>query len=470
MSPDTAPTLLANRTYDELRVGETASLQRTLSQQDIEVFAILSGDVNPAHLDEAYARGTPFHHVIAHGMWGGTLISTVLGTRLPGPGTIYLSQQLNFLKPVGLGDVITVSVTVMDKGDKHRVRLACVCTNQEGQTVITGDAEVMAPSTKVIRPATDLPELHLHRHERFAQLMALAQPPEAVACAVVFPVTAHGLRAAIEARHAGLLRPVIVGPRARITALTDTLGVDVCGLTDADWVEASDEASALQQAIELARSGRVQALMQGDVDTGTLLQALVHRDHGLRTHRRISHACVVDAPDHTAPFIVTDALVNILPALDDKRDIVQNAIDLARVLGMAPKVAILSASPVVHSRLSSSVDAAALSKMLERHQIAGGIVDGPLPFDAAIDPEVARRTHPDSAVAGQANVLVVPNMEVGDMLVKQLHLLADADVAGIVLGAQVPVILTNVTDSPRTRLASAALALLMAEPNADKRP
>ena len=198
----------------------------------------------------------------------------------------------------------------------------------------------------------------------------------------------------------------------------------------------------------------------GEAQPGTDFQIVIIEQ--LRTHRRISHAYVADVPDHGTPFLVTDALVNIQPTLEDKRDIVQNAIDLARVLGMSPRVAILSASPVVHSKLSSSMDAAALCKMLERHQIAGGIVDGPLPFDAAIDPEVARLTHPDSPVAGQANVLVVPHMETGDMLVKQLHLLADADVAGIVLGAQVPVILTNATDSPRTRLASAALALLLA--------
>lgn len=462
MSPDTTPALLENRTYEEISVGETASLQRTLTKEDIEVFAILSGDVNPAHLDEAYARETPFHHVIAHGMWGGTLISTVLGTRLPGPGTIYVSQQLNFLRPVGLGDVITVSVSVTHKGEKNRLRLACVCTNQEGKAVITGEAEVIAPTAKVIRPPKTLPELHLHRHERFAQLMALTVAPEPIACAVVFPVEAHGLRSAIEARHAGLIRPVFVGPRARITALAQALELDLGELTDADWINADSESAALQEAIGLTRDGRVQAIMQGDVDAGALLRAIVHRQHGLRTHRRISHAYVADVPDHGTPFLVTDALVNIQPTLEDKRDIVQNAIDLARVLGMSPRVAILSASPVVHSKLSSSMDAAALCKMLERHQIAGGIVDGPLPFDAAIDPEVARLTHPDSPVAGQANVLVVPHMETGDMLVKQLHLLADADVAGIVLGAQVPVILTNATDSPRTRLASAALALLLA--------
>jgi len=462
MSPQNTPSLLENRTYDEISVGETASLQRTLTKDDIEVFAILSGDVNPAHLDEAYARETPFHRVIAHGMWGGTLISTVLGTRLPGPGTIYVSQQLSFVRPVGLGDVITVSVSVTGKGEKNRLHLACLCTNQEGKPVITGEAEVIAPTAKVVRPPAALPELHLHRHERFAQLMALTASVEPIACAVIFPVEAHGLRAAIEARHAGLIRPVLVGPRARITALAASLDMGLGELADADWVEATSEHHALEAAMALAREGRVQALLQGDVDAGPLLGALVHRQHGLRTHRRISHAYVADAPDHGAPFIVTDALVNIQPSLEDKRDIVQNAIDLARVLGMQPRVAILSASPVVHSKLSSSMDAAALCKMLERHQIAGGIVDGPLPFDAAIDADIAKLTHPDSPVAGQANVLMVPNMETGDMLVKQLHLLADADVAGIVLGAQVPVILTNATDSPRTRLASAALALLLA--------
>jgi phosphotransacetylase/acyl dehydratase len=459
MSPANTLTVLENRTYDELNVGDSASLTRTLTKDDIDLFAILSGDVNPAHLDEAYARDTPFHKVIAHGMWGGTLISTVLGTRLPGPGTIYVGQQLRFVRPVGLGDVITVTVTVKSKLDKHMVLLDCLCTNQLGKPVITGEAEVMAPTLKVRREATVLPDLHLHRHERYTQLMALVDALPPIRCAVVCPHDLATLSAALEAAQARLILPVLVGERALIEALAATHELD---LGPCEWADASGNSHALAQAMDLAREGQVEAIMQGDLPPEALLHALMDRHNGLRNHRRISHAYLADVPDYPRPLLITDAAVNIQPSLADKRDIVQNAIDLARTLGTTePKVALLSAVDTVNGAISSSMDAAALCKMLERHQIAGGIVDGPLGFDAAINERVARLKHPHSPVAGQADILVVPNLETGDMLVKQLTLLADADVAGVVLGARVPVILVNATDSARTRLASAALALLV---------
>jgi phosphotransacetylase/acyl dehydratase len=454
------PVMLENRCYDELAIGDSASLTRTLTKTDIELFAILSGDVNPAHLDEAYARDTPFHKVIAHGMWGGTLISTVLGTRLPGPGTIYVGQQLRFVRPVGLGDVITVCVTVKEKRDKNMVLLDCLCTNQLGKPVITGEAEVMAPTIKVRREATALPDLHLHRHERFAQLMALAHQRPRIRCAVVYPDDMSSLMTAIEAAQAGLITPVLVGPRASIAALAAQHELDVSAF---EWHDASSPLDAAQQAVTLAREGQVAALMQGHIDTDTLMSAVTAHDKGLPTHRRITHAYVADVPDYPHPFIVTDAVLHAQPSLEDKRDIVQNAIDLARVLGFdQPRVAILSAAKAITSALDSSMDAAALCKMRDRHQIAGGIVDGPLPLDAAINAEVAKAKFPDSPVAGQANVLVVPNLETGDMLVKQLMFLAGADVASIVLGTHVPVILTDAADGPRTRAASTALAVVLA--------
>ncbi len=456
-TPDT-PRLLENRCYDELAIGESASLTRTLVQQDIELFAILSGDVNPAHLDEAYARETPFHKVIAHGMWGGTLISTVLGTRLPGPGTIYVKQSLAFVRPVGLGDVITVTVTVKDKLEKNRVILDCVCSNQAGKPVITGEAEVIAPDVKVRRAATALPELQLRRHERFAQLMARTRGLPPARCAVILPTDADALRTALQAQQAGLIDPLLVGPRTDIDALAHAQGID---LTHARWHDCP-RATALRQALELVHHDEAEALMQGTVPTLELLQALMAREGGLRAGRRISHAFIADVPGRDEPLLITDAALNIQPTLDAKRDIAQNAIDLATKMGLSPRVAVLSAASGPDSRLSSSVDATALRQLAEQGDITGGIVDGPLPFDAAISPEAARMQHANSLVAGHANVLLVPNLETGDMLVKQLVHLAHADVAGIVLGAQVPVILHSATDTPRTRLASAALALLQA--------
>lgn len=460
MSPADAPAMLENRHYDELVVGDCASLTRTLSKDDIELFAILSGDTNPAHLDEAYARETPFHKVIAHGMWGGTLISTVLGTRLPGPGTIYVGQQLQFLRPVGLGDVITVTVTVKEKRDKHMVLLDCLCTNQQGKPVITGQAEVMAPTTKVKRAPQPLPDLRLHRHERFAQLMALAHQQPAIRCAVIYPNDVNSLRTALDAAKAGLIRPVLVGPRLPIQMLADSAALDVSAC---EWHEASSPTKAAYQAVALAREGSVAALMQGHIDMPSLLHVVTAREDGLGAHRLITHAYVADVPAYPRPFIVTDAVIHVQPSLEEKRDIVQNAIDLARVLGLAPpRVAILSAAASITSALNSSMDAAALCKMLERHQIAGGIVDGPLSLEAAISPQIAKARHPESTVAGQANVLVVPNLETGDMLVKQLIFLAGADVASVVLGGHVPVILSDLSDSPRARVASVALAVLLA--------
>jgi phosphotransacetylase/acyl dehydratase len=467
MSPHGTPALLENRCYDELALGDSASLTRTLTKEDIELFAILSGDVNPAHLDEAYAQGTPFHKVIAHGMWGGTLISTVLGTRLPGPGTIYVGQQLRFVRPVGLGDVITVTVTVKEKRDKHMVLLDCLCTNQDGKPVITGEAEVMAPTVKVIREPTPLPELRLNHHTRFTELMRLASEQPTIRCAVVWPFDAASLNAALDAASAKLITPVLVGVRAQIEDLAKGLALD---LSACDWVEAPTPNAAAWHAVTLAREGDVAAIMQGHIPMDSLMQAASAREDGLLTHRRISHAYVADVPGYPRPFIITDAALHVQPSLEDKRDIVQNAIDLARVLGFEPpRVAILSAAPGITSVLSSSMDAAALCKMLERHQIAGGIVDGPLGFDAAVNEAVAKVRHPDSPVAGQANVLVVPNLETGDMLVKQLTFLAEADVASIVLGAQVPIILIDSTDSPRTRVASAALAVMLSTAHGELR-
>lgn len=488
--PDT-PRLLENRCYDELAIGESASLVRTLTQQDIELFAILSGDINPAHLDEAYARETPFHHVIAHGMWGGTLISSVLGTRLPGPGTIYVKQSLAFLRPVGLGDAITVTVTVKDKLEKNHVVLDCVCTNQLGKPVITGEADVIAPSEKVRRPASPLPELQLRHHERFVRLMDRVRGLPPARCVVTHPLDAEVLRGAMAAQQASLIEPLFLGPRADIEALAQTHGIDLSPARWHDSASAPDHAAPLQKALNLIDHGEAEVLMPGGLPTLALLRELMrallrtsprdpmaHETHEAHkapgngpstsrrdnhhTNHRISHTFIADVPGRDEPLLITDAALNIQPSLHAKRDIAQNAIDLAVKMGLSPRVAVLSAANTPNSHLSSSVDAMALRQMAEQGQITGGIVDGPLPFDAAISPEAARVRHAGSPVAGQANVLLVPNLETGDMLVKQLVHLAHADVAGIVLGARGPVILQSATDTPRTRLASAALALLQA--------
>jgi acyl dehydratase len=214
---------IENRTFDELQVGDSASLARTLTYKDIELFAIMSGDVNPAHVDEAFAQSDMFHKIIAHGMWGGALISTVLGTQLPGPGAIYLGQSLRFRKPVGLGDTITVTVKVTEKDpEKHRVTLECQATNQRGEVVISGVAEVIAPTEKISRQRVTMPEVKLlEKGRHFRKLIEAARGLEPLRTAVVHPVDAHALLAAIEAAKANLIRPVLVGPEARIRAAAE---------------------------------------------------------------------------------------------------------------------------------------------------------------------------------------------------------------------------------------------------------
>jgi phosphate acetyltransferase/phosphate butyryltransferase len=452
---------IENRTFDELAPGDTARLVRTLTRKDIEVFAIMSGDVNPTHVDEEFARTDLFRRVVAHGMWGGALVSTVLGTQLPGPGAIYVSQSLRFLRPVAVGDTITVTVAVKEKIARNRhVVLDCRAVNGVGEEVITGTAEVVAPSEKISRPRAILPEIALRPSERrYEQLIELTCGLPPLPTAVVHPVDATSLVGAVDAARAGLIAPVLVGPEGKIRAAADAARVVLAGL---EIVSTEHSEAAAVEAVAMARAGKVAALMKGALHTDELMRAVVDRERGLRTGRRLSHVYAVDAPAYPKPLFVTDAAINIYPTLADKRDIVQNAIDLLHALGIAePRVAILSAVETVNEAIKSTLDATALCKMAERGQIVGGILDGPLAFDNAISEEAARTKGITSPVAGRADLFVVPDLEAGNMLAKQLVYLADAQVAGIVLGARVPIILTSRADTPLSRVASCALAQLL---------
>ncbi|GER08472.1 phosphate acetyltransferase [Iodidimonas muriae] len=451
---------IENKTFDEIEVGQSAELVRTLKAEDIELFAVMSGDVNPAHVDAEFARSDPFHKVIAHGMWGGALISAVLGTELPGPGTIYLNQSLSFRHPVGLGDKVTVRVTVREKKpEKKRLILDCLCLNQDGETVIKGEAEVIAPTEKVRRPRALLPEVHLHeRGASYRALIEATRQYEPVRTAIVHPCDALSLSGALEAASEGLITPVLVGPRARIMAAAKEAGRR---LDDCEIIDVPHSHAAAQKAVELARRGKVEALMKGKLHTDELMGAVVDRNSGLRTERRMSHVYCFDVPHYPKPLFITDAAVNIQPSLNDKRDIAQNAIELAQALGVErPRLAILSAVETVSARLGSTLDAAALCKMADRGQISGGLLEGPLAFDNAVSKSAARTKGIDSPVAGDADILLVPDLEAGNMLAKQLIYLAGADPAGIVLGARVPIMLTSRADDMLCRLASAAVAQL----------
>jgi phosphate acetyltransferase len=269
---------------------------------------------------------------------------------------------------------------------------------------------------------------------------------------------------AIEAARQGLIEPVLVGPQAKIRAVADAAGVD---LTPYRLVSTEHSHAAAQQAVAMAKSGEVQALMKGSLHTDELMGAVVSASSGLRTARRVSHVFVMDVPAYPRMLLVTDAAINIAPTISDKMDIVQNAIDLAHVLGVpCPKVAVLAAVETVNPEMQATIDAAMLCKMRDRGQITGGLVDGPLAFDNAVSVEAARTKHIVSEVAGQADILMVPNLEAGNMVAKQLQYLAGADSAGIVLGARVPIVLTSRADSVRSRLASTAVLKLLAKAQA----
>ena len=451
-----------NRTFDEIAVGDTASFERTLSTEDIQLFAVLSGDVNPQHLDAEYAASTRFQGVIAHGMLGGALISAVLGTRLPGPGTIYLGQTLKFLAPVRVGDTLRVSVTVTARDEaKKRLKLACSCTNQDGVAVISGEADVIAPTERIERARTTLPEVRLTVNgDGLHRLLDHVRPMGATPMGVVHPCDALSLSGALDARAAGLITPVLIGPRARILAVAQANGLDISGI-DIEDVPHSHAAAA--RAVELAAQGRVEALMKGSLHTDELMAAVVASGTGLRTKRRISHCYLMQTPAYPRPFIITDAAINIAPTLDDKADIVRNAIDLAHAIGVAePRVAILAAVETINPHMPATLDAAALCKMADRGQITGALLDGPLAFDNAVSMAAAHTKGIVSEVAGRADILVVPDLESGNMLAKQLEFMGSAASAGIVLGARVPIVLTSRADSRETRIASCAVAVLLA--------
>jgi len=450
---------IENRTYNEIVVGDHAELTRRLKPQDIELFAVMSGDMNPAHVDADYAKDDIFHGIIAHGMWGGALISAVLGTELPGPGTIFLDQSLKFEAPVGLGDTVIVRVEVTEKQDNGRLLLACTCLNQHGKMVIEGGARVIAPREKVRRPRVVLPEVHLHvQGAQYARLIAATEALALVRTAVVHPCDALSLTGSLEAAHLGMIVPVLVGPRARIEAAADQAGRSLAGIEIVDTPHSHAAAAA---AVALVRAGKVAALMKGSLHTDELMEAVIDATFGLRTERRMSHVYVLDVPTYPKPLLITDAAINIQPDLAVKRDIVQNAIDLARALGIKrSKVAILSAVETVNPRMPTTLDAAALCKMADRGQITGGVLDGPLAFDNAISTVAAAAKGIVSEVAGAADILVAPDLESANMMAKQLIYLAGADAAGIVLGATVPIILTSRADSATSRLASCALAQL----------
>jgi phosphate acetyltransferase len=454
--------LLVNCLFDELAIGNSASLTRTVNDDDIRLLAMASGHLSPGDLDPGIAAGDARGPTVIHGMWAASLISAVLDTQLPGPGTTYRSQTLEFLRPVSAGDVITATLTVQMKNPADRsVTFETRCLDQAGSEVLAGTTVVIAPSGRLARRSALPPKISFQCRHRFAPFLREARALPPLTTAVVHPCQPEAIQAALEARAEGLIEPILVGPDAKIRAVAEQAGLSLEGIR----IEATEHShAAAERAVALAASGHAAALMKGSLHTDELLAAVIAPQSGLRTQRRISHVYVLDIPAYARLVVVTDAAINIAPTLEHKRDICQNAIDLLHVLGIAePKVAVLAAVETVNAAMPATLDAAALSIMAARGQITGAKVDGPLAFDNAVDLAAARMKGIVSPVAGQADILVAPDLEAGNMLAKQFICLGGADAAGLVLGARVPIILTSRSDSVDVRLASIALAKLAAK-------
>ncbi|MEQ1789968.1 MAG: bifunctional enoyl-CoA hydratase/phosphate acetyltransferase, partial [Rickettsiales bacterium] len=420
--------------------------------------------MNPAHLDEAYAKTDIFQQIVGHGMWTGSMFSTLLGMQLPGIGTIYLSQTLKFLKPVHIGDTITAAVKVIEKDDKKKhVTLETLCANEKGEHVLEGVAVVLPPTKKICWNFAPLPEVQIktdgHNYEKW--LMDKAKILEPLKVAVVHPVDILSLSGAIQAAQAGIIDPILVGPEDKIRKVAEDAHIDLSKYTIFPTPHSHAAAAA---AVLMAREGKVEALMKGKIHTDELMEAVIDKEKGLRTGRRVSHVFVLDVPSYPKPLFLTDAAVNITPSMMDKKDIIQNAVDLFHALDLGiPKVAILAAVETVNEKMPATLDATALCKMSERGQITGAILDGPLAFDNAISKEAAAIKGITSEVAGNADILVVPDIESGNMLYKELRYFSGVQGAGIVLGAKVPIILTSRASNADNRVISCALALLYAQ-------
>ncbi|MCB9964878.1 MAG: bifunctional enoyl-CoA hydratase/phosphate acetyltransferase [Rhodospirillales bacterium] len=458
---------ITNKTYDEIQIGDSETLTRTLTRQDIQLFATVTGDMNPAHLDESYAKTDIFHQIVGHGMWTASMFSVLLGMQLPGPGTLYLEQTLKFLKPVHLGDTITASIKVIKKDDTHKhITFQTLCANEAGEHVLEGEAIVLAPANQICWKALPLPEIQIktpaHNYEQW--LLDKASNFAPLRVAVVHPVDIYSLAGAVEAARAGIIEPVLVGSEDKIRRVAENAHID---LNHYEIISTPHSHAAAAMAAQMAARGDVEALMKGKLHTDELMEAVVEKENGLRTGRRMSHVFVLDVPSYPKPLFLTDAAINIRPTLMEKKDIVQNAIDLFTALELGiPKVAILSAVEMVSEKIPSTLDATALCKMAERGQIRNGIIDGPLAFDNAISKESAEIKGIASAVAGDADILVVPDVESGNMLYKELRYFSGAQGAGIVLGAKVPIILTSRAGDAESRVISSALALLFARKEA----
>ena len=447
-----------NVTFNEIKVGDSATIARRLSTAEVEALALAGGDVDAFQL----AEGPPPQpgQAQTESVGAEALLLGLLNRKLPGPGTSVLAEDLRFAGQVQTGDELVATVTAREKRPEDKSVVFDCSVRSDGRELITGTVTVRAPEQRFHYAEAAMPQVILRRTDKYARLMNRARTLPPVNCAVAHPCDHDSLLGPVEAAKLGLITPILVGPEDKIRAVAQAEGVD---LGPYRIVPTEHSHASAEKAVALVRAGEAEALMKGSLHTDALMSAVVSSATGLRTSRRISHVFIMDVPTYPRPLVITDAAINIAPTLEDKVHIVQNAIDLAHALGVTePKVAILSAVETINSKIPSTLDAAALCKMADRGQITGAILDGPLAFDNAISEQAARTKKIRSPVAGQADILLVPDLEAGNMLAKQLQYLAGADAAGIVLGARVPIVLTSRADTVRTRLASVAVMKLVA--------
>lgn len=449
---------LVNRTFAELRIGDTAEIRRLITPDDLYSFAAVSGNFNPMHLPDHDGDGDGRADNVAPGMFLASLFSAVLGTRLPGPGTLYRHQTLTFHDRAHAGDEVICRVEVTDKTADGSVTLSTRLHRiGDDALLLDGAAVVTAPQRKFERNDIEVPGLIVERHRHFDALIDRARALPAIPTAVVCPDDENALGGALRAAEESIITPILIGRADAIRATAAAMGETLEGI---EIVDIAGDAEAAAEACRLVHAGRAAAVMKGHLHTDDLLRPMLDKATGLRIGRRLTHVFVMDVPGRPEPVFVTDAAINIAPDLETKMDIVQNAIDLATGIGMEARVGVLSAVETVNPAIQSSIDAALLSKMAERGQITGGAVDGPLAMDNAVDIGAARTKGLRGDVAGRANILVVPGIDAGNMLAKQLSFISHAEGAGLVLGAKVPVILNSRSDSAASRLASCAIAAL----------
>jgi phosphotransacetylase/acyl dehydratase len=460
---------IENRPFDTLQVGEEERLVHVLTKDEFSLLASQAAAFGAGVVDPEVAASPAYTVDAAQNGWASALMSALIAGRLPGAGSKLIRQSIETSAAAAPGDIMTVVARVMAKSPNGRVTIEARATNQLGELAMAGSAEIVAPKkTIVAEPPDEYFDLIREKGRRYKILIERTRDLKALKTAVVHPVDEASLAGAIEAARENLMEPILVGPEAKIRRAAEAAEIDIGGYP---IVTTEHSHAAAEKAVAMARAGEVEGLMKGALHTDELMQAVVAAETGLRTARRISHVFAIDAPAYPRALFITDAAVNIYPSLLDKRDIVQNAIELVLALGIAtPRVAILSAVETVSPDIRSTIDAAALCKMADRGQIVGGILDGPLAFDNAVSLEAARTKGIVSPVAGQADILLVPDLEAGNMLAKQLVYFAEAEMAGIVLGARVPIMLTSRADNTIARLGSCAIALILARHRETRTP